>query len=89
MNPLIGISTIITASPAKTEGPATNDLTLHTHTQNDTKKYSFPQRSIYTWNGLKKEVITAKKCTPAQGKVANIDTETGPQKCTSGPVYYN
>ena len=27
---------------------------------NDTKKYSFPQRSIDTWNGLKKEVIMTK-----------------------------
>ena len=27
---------------------------------NDTKKYSFPQRSIDTWNGLKEEVIMAK-----------------------------
>ena len=27
---------------------------------NDTKKYSFPQRSIDTWNGLKKEVVMAK-----------------------------
>ena len=27
---------------------------------NDTKKYSFPQRSIDTWNGLKEEVIIAK-----------------------------
>ena len=26
----------------------------------DTKKYSFPQRSIDTWNGLKEEVIMAK-----------------------------
>ena len=26
----------------------------------DTKKYNFPQRSIDTWNGLKKEVIMAK-----------------------------
>ena len=27
---------------------------------NDTKKYSFPQRSIDTWTGLKEEVIMAK-----------------------------
>ena len=27
---------------------------------NDTKKYSFPQRSIDTWNRLKEEVIMAK-----------------------------
>ena len=27
---------------------------------NDTKKYSFPQRSIDTWNGMKEEVIMAK-----------------------------
>ena len=27
---------------------------------NNTKKYSFPQRSIDTWNGLKGEVIMAK-----------------------------
>ena len=27
----------------------------------NTKKYSFPQRSIYTWNGLKKEVIIERK----------------------------
>ena len=27
---------------------------------NDTKKYSFPQRSIDTWNGLNEEVIMAK-----------------------------
>ena len=26
----------------------------------DTKKYSFPQRNIDTWNGLKEEVIMAK-----------------------------
>ena len=26
----------------------------------DTKKYSFPQKSIDTWNGLKEEVIMAK-----------------------------
>ena len=27
---------------------------------NDTKKYSFPQRNIDTWNGLKEVVIMAK-----------------------------
>ena len=27
---------------------------------NDTKKYSFPRRSIDTWNGLKEEVIMTK-----------------------------
>ena len=27
---------------------------------NDTKMYSFPQKSIDTWNGLKEEVIMAK-----------------------------
>ena len=27
---------------------------------NNTKKYSFPQRSIDTWNELKKEIIMAK-----------------------------
>ena len=26
----------------------------------DIKKYKFPQRSIDTWNGMKKEVIMAK-----------------------------
>ena len=27
---------------------------------NDTKKYSFPQRSINTWNGVKEAVIMTK-----------------------------
>ena len=27
---------------------------------NDTKEYNFPHGSIYTWNGLKEEVIMTK-----------------------------
>ena len=39
---------------------------------NDTQKYSFLQRSIDTWDGLKTEVIMAKKCTSTEGKTGQI-----------------
>ena len=48
---------------------------------NNTKKYSFPQRSINTRNVLKKEEIMTKNVQQMK--------EAGPHKCSSGPVYYN
>ena len=36
------------------------------------KKYSFPQRTIDTWNGMKEQVIMAKKCTSTKGKTGQI-----------------
>ena len=36
---------------------------------NDTKKYSFPQRSIDTWNGLNEEVIMGKNVHQLQEKL--------------------
>ena len=36
---------------------------------NDTKKYSFPQKSIYPWNGLKKEVIMSKNVQQLKEKL--------------------
>ena len=38
---------------------------------NDTKKYSFPQRYIDTWNGLKEEVIMAKNIHQLKEKLDN------------------
>ena len=37
----------------------------------DTKKYSFPQRSIDTWNGLKENVIMAKNVHQLKEKLNN------------------
>ena len=53
------------------------------------KTYRFLQRIIDTWNGLKEVVIMAKNTTTEWQNSTNIDTETGPHECSSGPVYYN
>ena len=42
---------------------------------NDTKKYSCPQRSIYTWNGLKEEVILVKNAHQLNEKLDKYRNE--------------
>ena len=39
---------------------------------NDTKKYSFLQRTIDTWNGLKNRGGNGKECITIEGKIGQI-----------------
>ena len=54
-----------------------------------TKKYSFPQRSIDTWNVLKEEVIMAKNVHQLKEKFNKYKYGDRTRQCSSGPVYYN
>ena len=70
-------------------------LQLAEQTQTDTHMYwkcigiyIFPQ-SLDILNGLKEEVIMASNVHQLKENWTDIETETGPHQCSSGPVYYN
>ncbi len=69
-------------------GTRLNSKKLKISYRRDVKNYSFPHRSISTWNGLDEETVCAKSIRELKTSWMKNDMETGQYKPSVAPFLY-